>query len=106
MSAKSAPTLVDPDYKLLLTGYDYMGVMLDLYGDRDEDGFAEVCDVCLTGDKRSLGVIFSSFEKECAMPRAIDRADDIALIASKAQGKIDRAEHDRSMDKFDGRRAL
>lgn len=91
------PILVDPDYKLLLTGYEYMGVVLDLYGDRDEEFDVEVCDVTLTGDKRSLCGLIPLRVVVFQMSAAVERADEIALAESKTQGKIDRAAHDQSM---------
>lgn len=93
----AAIAMVDPDYKLLLTGYEYMGVVLDLYGDRDKDFGAEVCDVTLTGDKRSLCGLIPLRTVVFQMSAAVERADEIVLAESKAQGKIDRAAHDRSM---------
>lgn len=48
-----------PEYVLLHNGYDHMGILVDLYGAKDEDG-VEVCDIALVGDKRSLGQLISA----------------------------------------------
>ncbi len=52
-------TLVLPQYQLLHSGYDHMGILVDLYGAKDDDG-VEVCDIALVGDKRSLGELISA----------------------------------------------
>lgn len=102
MNAPTHPHLLAPvatvneDYVLLLSAYDYLGLLLDLYGYRSKDGEVEVRDVALTGDKRSLGVLISADAME-SMDYAVERADEASRADSAAQGRIERASFDRAM---------
>ncbi len=51
------------DLELLATAYEHDGVLIDLYGNRD-DGQIEVEDVALTGDQRSLGQWLTAVQLE------------------------------------------
>lgn len=50
---------IPPAYHLLHSGYDYLGILLDLYGECDSDG-PQVYAAALVGDKRDLAMLISS----------------------------------------------
>lgn len=81
--------LVLPTYRLLHSGYDYLGIVLDLYGTVDSDG-PEVCDVALQGDKRSLAELFTAKALE-DMTEYVARRMDEARRESAAEAKAERA---------------
>lgn len=68
-------TQIDKRLRLIATAYDHLGVLVDLYGEMDELGGVEVCDLAVTGTKASLGEWFSrkQFElMECALERNVE----------------------------------
>lgn len=87
--------LIHPYYQLLHSGYDYLDILLDLYGERDEDG-VEVCDVALVGDKRSLVELIPRAALQ-EMTEFVERQDAAALRGSRDEGRAERARHDAAM---------
>jgi hypothetical protein len=83
---------INPKYKLLATGYNYMDVVVDLYGDFCGD--ADVQDVTLAGDKRSIGALIPGKAYD-AMNEFADRAIATARRESQINYQIARFECDR-----------
>lgn len=84
------PRDITAEYKLLHSGYDHLGVLLDLYGDVDSDG-PEVHDVSLVGDKRSLVELIPAAALE-SMTWFVERRMDETRQESLGQARIDWAE--------------
>lgn len=83
---------INPNYKLLATGYNYMDIAVDLYG--DFEGEADVQDVALTGDKRSIGALVPGRDYD-AMNEFADRAIATARREVQINYQIARFECDR-----------
>lgn len=91
---------IQPYYQLLHSGYDYLDILLDLYGERDEDG-VEVCDVALVGDKRSLVELIPRAAL-MEMTEFVERQDAAARKESQDDQRIGWAVMDRSFQRSPG----
>lgn len=89
---------VPAEYVLLLSHVELNDVIVDLYGRSDKEGF-EVCDITLTGDKRSLVAWFTNDEL-----RSIERGAELSLAQiareQNAENKLDRVAFERFMNKL------
>lgn len=72
---------IPPTYRLLHSGYVYLGIALDLYGEVDSDG-PQVYAAALVGDKRDLTMLLPT--------KALDDASaDLARWGAEARRKAD-----------------
>jgi hypothetical protein len=82
---------IPPAYRLLHSGYDYLGILLDLYGECDSDG-PQVYAAALVGDKRDLAMLLSESALE-TMTGFVERR-----VAEAKRKSDDEARAERVLD--------
>jgi hypothetical protein len=92
--------LIPPTYRLLHSGYEYRDILLDLYGECDEDG-PDVRDVALVGDKRSLVELFPASVLE-DMGHFVERRMSAARRESVGEGRAEIARWHRENQRSPG----